>query len=70
MDGIYIIISALIGASATIASVLLSQRIKKKKKDPIIDEHKNSENIYTALNFVMEESCTKGTTGVITLHYM
>lgn len=56
MDGIYIIVSAIIGASATIASVLLSQRIKKKKtKDPIIDEHKNSENIYTALNFVMEE---------------
>lgn len=56
MDGIYILISAIIGAFATIASVLLSQRIRKKKsKDPIIDEHKNSENIYTALNYVMEE---------------
>lgn len=56
MDGIYIIVSALIGASATIMSVLLSQRIKKNKfRDPIIDEHKNSENIYTALNFVMDE---------------
>ena len=56
MDGIYVIVSAVIGACATIASVLLSQQIRKrKKKDPIIDEHKNSENIYTALNFVMDE---------------
>ena len=56
MDGIYIIVSAVIGAIATITSVLIGQRVKKSKsKDPILAEHENSENIYTALNFLMEE---------------
>ena len=55
MEGIYLIVSAVIGAAATVASVLIGQRVKSKKRDPIIDEHVNSENIYMALNFVMEE---------------
>ena len=56
MEGLYIVISALIGAIATIASVFLRQRFSKSKnRDPILTEHQNSDNIYTALNFVMEQ---------------
>lgn len=56
MEGLYIVISALIGAFATIASVFMRQRFSKSRKfDPILTEHQNSDNIYTALNFVMEQ---------------
>lgn len=56
MDGIYIIISAIIGASATIASVLISRKRAKniaRKADPILSETQNNENIYTALDYLM-----------------
>ena len=56
MEGIYIIISAVIGAIATIGSVLIGKRVSRSRRlDPILTEHQNSENIYTALNFVMEQ---------------
>ena len=57
MDGIYIIVSAIIGASATIASVILSRRAKNisRKKDPILSETQNNENIYTALDYLMNQ---------------
>ena len=43
MDGLYIIISALIGAAATIASVLIAKR-SKTNHDPILNETQNNEN--------------------------
>ena len=47
MEGLYIVISALIGAFATIASVFMRQRFSKsRKRDPILTEHQNSDNIY------------------------
>lgn len=56
MEGIYLVISAIIGAAATITSVVIGQRFSKQKnRDPILTEHQNGENIYTALNFVMKE---------------
>lgn len=58
MDGIYILVSALIGAAATITSVLISRKHSKNKinsRDPILNETENNENIYTALDFVMKE---------------
>lgn len=58
MDGLYLIVSALIGAVATIASVFLSRKKSKGKinlRDPILNETQNNENIYTALDFVMKE---------------
>jgi predicted AAA+ superfamily ATPase len=56
MDGLYLIISALIGAAATIASVLISRR-SKAARDPILNETQNNENIYAALQFLLEEMC-------------
>ena len=56
MDGLYLIISALIGAAATIASVLISRK-NKAARDPILNETQNNENIYAALQFLMEEMC-------------
>jgi hypothetical protein len=58
MDGIYVIVSAVIGASATIASVLISRKRAKdiaRKKDPILSETQNNENIYTALDYLMNQ---------------
>lgn len=56
MDGIYLVISAVIGAGATIASVLLSRNFKKTTaRDPILSETQNNENIYTALQFITKE---------------
>lgn len=58
MDGLYIICSALIGAAATITSVLISRKHKKDKQktlNPILSETQNNENIYTALDFIMKE---------------
>lgn len=57
MDGLYIITSALIGAAATIASVLLARRRKAylTPENPILNETENNENIYTALDFLMTE---------------
>lgn len=55
MEGLYLIISALIGAFATIASVLISKKNKKSNKDPILSETQNNQNIYSALEYVMEE---------------
>jgi hypothetical protein len=58
MDGLYIICSALIGASATIASVIISKNHRKNKAkliNPILTETQNNENIYTALDYVMKE---------------
>jgi len=56
MDGIYLVISAIIGASATIASVIISKRAKKiTQRDPILSETQNNENIYAALDFLMKE---------------
>ena len=54
MEGLYLIISALIGAFATIASVLISKRTKNKI-NPILHETQNNENIYAALSFMMKE---------------
>jgi Flp pilus assembly protein protease CpaA len=53
MEGLYLIISALIGAFATIASVLISKRNKKSSKDPILSETQNNQNIYSALEYVI-----------------
>lgn len=56
MEGIYILISAVIGAVATIGSVIISKNLKGgKEKDPILFETQNNENIYTALQFIMKE---------------
>lgn len=56
MEGIYLVISAIIGAGATIASVLLSRNLKKgPDRDPILSETQNNENIYAALQFIMQE---------------
>ena len=58
MDGLYIICSALIGAAATITSVLISRKNKRDKEksiNPILSETQNNENIYTALDFIMKE---------------
>lgn len=58
MDGLYIICSALIGAAATITSVIISRKHKRDKEktiNPILSETQNNENIYTALDFVMQE---------------
>ena len=58
MDGLYIICSALIGAAATITSVIISKNHKKNKAkliNPILTETQNNENIYTALEYVMKE---------------
>jgi len=54
MDGLYLIVSALIGAAATITSVLISRR-NKANRDPILNETQNNENIYSALDFMMKE---------------
>lgn len=54
MDGLYIIISALIGAAATITSVLIARK-SRTKFDPILNETQNNENIYAALDFMMKE---------------
>jgi hypothetical protein len=55
MEGIYLIVSAIIGAIATVASVFVGNRMRLKKRDPLLTTHEHSENIYTALNFVMNE---------------
>ncbi len=57
MDGLYIIISALIGACATITSVIVARKKMsgKEAENPIISETHNNENIYTALDFLMSE---------------
>lgn len=57
MEGLYILISALIGAGATIASVLIAKKRKNglELENPILNETQNNENIYTALDFLMSE---------------
>lgn len=58
MEGLYIICSALIGAAATVTSVLISRKNARDKArliNPILTETQNNENIYTALDYVMME---------------
>ena len=56
MEGIYLVVSAIIGAIATIVSVLLSRKAKQlPSRDPILTETQNNENIYAALQFLMKE---------------
>jgi len=56
MDNLVPIVSAVITALATLASVLLGQRfIKNKEKDCIVRETAQNANVYTALQYVLEE---------------
>jgi hypothetical protein len=50
------VISAVITALATLASVLLGQRLmRRKEKDCIVRETAQNANVYTALQYLMEE---------------
>ena len=56
MDNLVPIVSAVITALATLASVLLGQRfMKNKEKDCIVRETAQNANVYTALQYVLEE---------------
>jgi len=49
------IISSVITALATLLAVWLSRRLNSKKSDPVIEDTFKSSNVYTALNYTMEE---------------
>jgi hypothetical protein len=56
MDDLVPIVSAVITALATLASVLLGQRFMRNKgKDCIVRETAQNANVYTALQYVLEE---------------
>ena len=56
MDNLVPIVSAVITALATLASVLLGQRFMRNKgKDCIVRETAQNANVYTALQYVLEE---------------
>ena len=56
MDGFYTILAAFISATATLASVWLGRQIMdRKKRDAIVDETIQNGNVYTALEFLLEE---------------
>ena len=50
------ILASLITGTATIASVIIGARhIRKRKLDPVVEDTAQSTNVYTALNFALEE---------------
>jgi len=57
MEGFYTVLAALISASATLASVWVGKKIMHKTKgDSIVHETIQNANVYTALDFLLEES--------------
>ncbi len=56
MDGFYTLLAAVISATATLCSVWLGRKIMcKRKRDSIVDETVQNGNVYTALEFLLEE---------------
>ena len=56
MEGFYTLLAAAISATATLASVWLGRKIMcKRKRDAIVDETIQNGNVYTALEFLIEE---------------
>ena len=57
MEGFYTILAAFISATATLCSVWLGRKIMcKKRRDAIVDETIQNGNVYTALEFLIEET--------------
>jgi hypothetical protein len=57
MDSISTIVAALISVVGTLASVWLTRKIRGRQRgDAIIDETVHNANVYTALDFLLEEA--------------
>ena len=57
MEGFYTVLAAVISASATLASVWIGRKIMdRNKRDSIVHETIQNANVYTALEFLLEES--------------
>ena len=57
MEGFYTVLAALISASATLFSVWAGKKIlHRTKADSIVNETIQNANVYTALDFLLEES--------------
>jgi hypothetical protein len=56
MDGFYTVLAAVISAAATLSSVWIGRKMMHRtKRDAIVDETIQNANVYTALEFLIEE---------------
>ncbi len=56
MDGFYTVLAAVISAAAPLSSVWIGRKMMHRtKRDAIIDETIQNANVYTALEFLIEE---------------
>ena len=49
------ILASVLSCLATLGAVFLRHKLSDKKCDPITEETKHNENVYTALNYTLEE---------------
>lgn len=56
MDNLFTIVASIISTIGTVLSVWLGHRyMKRKKVDPVVEDVAQSTNVYTALQYTMEE---------------